>query len=175
MRKFLLALGIILAMLLRAPHAALAHFPATDGNVTAVLHVEPDDYPAAGQPETIYFIFSDQANHFKLSGCSCSLSISQQGEQLYYAPLTPPPSGPPSIYSTAGIPFSFPNSGSYYIRLVGKPESPGAFHAFNLSWNFRVASAAAPAQGTSATTVLAYFLAILGVFLLIGVFLFAFG
>src|SRR5476651_1625220 len=110
MRKALLLLSFSTGLfLVHLPRPAYAHFPQTDKNITAVLHVEPDDYPAAGQPEAIYFIFSDITNRFKLSKCICSLSITQGKKEFFYGRLDPPQSRGSTVYDTQGIPFSFPS------------------------------------------------------------------
>jgi hypothetical protein len=164
----------LVVFLLNPAHRAYAHFPATAGNITALLHIEPDDYPAAGQSGTIYFIFSDQTNHFQLAKCNCKLSISQQGQELYYAELSQPPAGQLTIYSTKGIPFTFSDQGSYSISISGRPSSAGALQPFSLNWNFYVAGAAKSDQGFSAGTFLRYFAAILIGFLILGLVLLLF-
>jgi hypothetical protein len=160
-------------LLIAHAHKAYAHFPETSGALTAILHVEPDDFPPAANPETIYFIFDDLSSKFNVADCSCNLSISEKGQPLYYAPLAPPSTDQLSIYSTRGIAFTFPNQDSYQIRLVGAPLKSSDFPAFSLNWNFHVGPKLNSSSGSSLNAILVIFAAILGALLLVGVVVFS--
>jgi len=160
---------IILALvaILVKPQGAAAHFPASSGSIEAVLHIEPDDNPAPGQPETIYFIFSDSAGRFKLADCICNLAISSQNKLLYYAPLQPPPAGQPTVYSTAGIPFSY-EPGLYDYKINARPRVAATFQAFSLSWSLPVSTVNGGGHGVEWGTFAAIFGLVLGVSVLLG-------
>ena len=148
-------------------HKVSAHFPATDNDITVVLHVDPEDDPAAGQPTTLGFIFSDITNRFKLADCVCVLSITERGQELYYSALTPPKNPKLSIYGDT-LAFTFPRRDTYYIALSGLPDTPGNFQPFNLHWNFRVDQAAVKSSGPSFGSFVHYFIAVFGILIAVG-------
>ena len=127
---FLVILGTIL---LRAP-VALAHFPATDKAMTVTLHIDPGDQPIAGQPAVLNFIYDDQLGKFTFQKCTCTVSIYEQGRQLF--------SGPSDADSTgvfgSSLPYIFGKADVYTIDLSGAPKDSGDFVPFKVSWNIRV-------------------------------------
>ncbi len=165
MRRWFLILITLAPLVALAPRVS-AHFPATSGTISAELHMEPDDNAVVGKPETLYLILNDAANRFSLADCACQLSLSRGGQPILYTRLNLPPAGQSTVYSTAGVPFTFAAAGDYHVTVTGQPLNPGSFQPFTLNWNFQ---AAAPATGSdfSAKTFLKYFAAILGIFLLV--------
>lgn len=156
--------------LLRSPLPAYAHFQATTGNLTAILHIEPDDNPTVGQAENLYLIFDDSAHQFRLADCTCSLSISRDGMTLS-SNLLQPPYSHDTVYDTAAIPFTFNQAGAYQITLTGRPSSPGAFKSFELKWSPQIGQAAEP-PGDSRSTLLKYLAIIVGILLILGLIVF---
>lgn len=120
-----------------SPRLALAHFSATDRDITAVLHVEPNDSPIPGQPVRVYFDIIDKTQNFTLSDCDCAVSISEHGKQIKEQSLPKTTEGNSGLWSTS-IPFVFPDRTRYDISISGNPISPNAFQPFHLSWNFLV-------------------------------------
>ncbi len=53
MNKYFLL--IIAAVLVVLPHIGFAHILSTDGRIGAVMHIDPDDNPIAGQPTKVLF------------------------------------------------------------------------------------------------------------------------
>jgi len=165
--KKLLAIMLVLAPLVVLVPKVSAHFPATSGTIIAELHVEPDDNPVVGKPQTLDLILSDSTEHFNIAGCACVLSISKDGQPLYFQPVNAPNTGKPTIYSTQGVPYTFATAGNYRITFSAQPLVKGDFEPFNLNWDLEVPTAA-ETSGFSVTTFIKYFAVILLIFLVIG-------
>jgi len=117
---------------------AEAHFPATDGDMTVTLHVDPNDDPTAGKQAHLYFLFDDDTNRFKLANCNCTVSVTELGKkQIYSQQLGAYKSSKPSIWG-ASLPYIFPERNVYKIVLTGNPQKTNEFQAFTLTWYFRV-------------------------------------
>lgn len=119
------------------PHTVFAHFPITEGNITTILHVDPNDSPIPGQQATLYFDILDETNKFNILNCLCTIRIFEDDKQIFQGRLSKTIGGNPSIWG-ASIPFIFPHRDVYKISLLGIPISSNLFQKFNLSWYFRV-------------------------------------
>ena len=119
------------------PNYSFAHFPATDGDMTVTLHVDPNDNPIPGQQANLYFLFDYARGNFSLTQCDCVVTITQQDKQILQQHLTQEHDSQPSIWG-AHIPFIFPTNDVYHIVLRGKPVNGHDFKSFHLSWYFRV-------------------------------------
>ncbi len=148
------------------PMKASAHYPASSGTIDAELHIDPQDNPTPGVPQKIYFIFSDSSDSFSLKNCQCNLSIGIGNQLQFYGPLQPP-STQLSVYSTAGIPFTF-NQGLYHFEITGQALAGEVFAPFDLSWNLQVNQPPAAGSDFSVSTFLSFFAAIAAVMLVIG-------
>ncbi len=121
-----------------------AHFLVTDKNIGAVLHVDPSDEPIAKAPSSFFFEFKDKENKFKPESCDCMFSIIE-GEKEIFSQTLFQNSTNPSLTS-ASIFYTFAQKDVYTVKVVGKPNTPGAFQSFTLVWNFRVDQEAQGAQ-----------------------------
>lgn len=128
---------IIFSIIYFFPLSVYAHFPRTDKSMTVTLHVDPNDDPIPGQQATLYFLFSDATKKFQLRNCTCAVSISEQGKQIYQQMPIEKRYTHPSIWGTS-IPYIFPKRDVYHIMLTGTPVHPNDFQPFTLSWDFRV-------------------------------------
>jgi hypothetical protein len=139
MKKYFFGLGILFSvcLFLFSPVVTYAHFPATDGNMTVTLHVDPDDDPVPTKQANLYFLFDDKTKKFTLANCNCVVTVTEQGKQIYQKSLAAYTSKTPSIWG-AHAPFIFPNRDVYQISLKGEPKTKNAFQPFSLTWNFRV-------------------------------------
>lgn len=139
MKKTLLSIFVIVSFFLFMPQQTFAHFPATDGDMTVTLHVDPNDDPLPGQQAHLYFLFNDKSKKFRLANCTCTVSISytEQGKQPYTQQLIENKDSKPSIWG-ANIPYIFPERNVYHIVLTGKPTTANTFKPFTVSWYFRV-------------------------------------
>jgi len=108
LRLFLLALALL-------PSIASAHTLQVDGDVGVLLHVEPDDAPAAGKDATIVAHLEDRQGRLggDCSGCGIELTISHDGLTLLHRPLT-------LADGIAEAPFQFPEGGTYQVSISGK-------------------------------------------------------
>lgn len=108
--------------------SAGAHVLETEGTIGAVLHIDPDDDPIAGEKSGIYFEIKDKTNRFKAQDCNCRLIIERAGQTIYDQPFT----------RSEGGEFTFPARDVYTVKAVGVPKSSGAFDSFQLSYDIRV-------------------------------------
>jgi hypothetical protein len=119
------------------PHTVYAHFPKTDGTITVVLHVDPNDDPIPGEQAHLYFLFKDTDKKFQLSSCNCIVTVSEDGKEILHKQLTETRDNKASIWG-ANIPFTFPDRNVYQITLSGNSIPQDSFQSFKLSWYFRV-------------------------------------
>ncbi|HZE86836.1 MAG TPA: hypothetical protein VE090_01380 [Methylomirabilota bacterium] len=109
------------------PPYADAHILASDKNIGALLHIDPDDTPVAGQQSGFFFDFKDKQNKFSSQDCDCTFLIVENGQTIYSQPLFQK-----SVF------YTFPKIDVYQIKIIGKPKTPNAFQPFTLSWDWRV-------------------------------------
>src|SRR5271156_4366379 len=119
MKRYIFSLSILALTILASfsPVPALAHFPATDGDMTVTLHVDPNDDPTPEKQAHLYFLFDDATNRFKLSTCTCTVSVTELGKQTYKQQLSSVKSSKPSIWG-ASLPYIFPERNVYHIVLT---------------------------------------------------------
>ncbi len=115
---------------------ASAHVWKTDGNMSVLLHVNPNDDPIAGKPADLWLQVTDTTNRFNAKNCQCSVSISEGGKTLLSAPLSLW-NGGPSIFAFS-VPFTFPDPAVYGIVVTGAPEGTSKFQNFRVQYNLRV-------------------------------------
>ncbi len=96
----------------------------------------PEDDPIAGEQSDFYFEFKDKENKFKPVDCDCTISILQSGKEIFSQQLFSNNTNP--SLSNASLSFTFPQRDVYKVRIVGKPNSPGAFNDFTLEYDLRV-------------------------------------
>jgi hypothetical protein len=124
-----------------------AHFLAADGNIGAVLHVDPNDEPIAGSLASFFFEFKDKENKFKPENCDCSFEIDENGKNIYSQPLYQNNNNP--SLTNASVFYTFPQRDVYQVKVIGKPLTPNAFQSFTLKWNFRVDQQASSETGST--------------------------
>jgi hypothetical protein len=135
--KYLSIILLILVFLTITFRNVYAHILKTDGSIGAVMHVTPEDDPIAGERSDFYFEFKDRNNKFKPENCDCIISILRSGKEIFSQPLFASNTDP--SLSNASLSFTFPQKDVYKIKVAGKPKSPGAFIAFTLEYDLRVA------------------------------------
>ena len=135
MKKLLIILFFALGFLTTA-NPVQAHFLATDKNIGAVLHVDPNDSPIAGEQASFFFELKDKQNKLTPKKCDCTFEIDENGQAIYSQPLFQS-NKKPSL-SNASVFYTFPKIDVYTIKIIGKPHTSGEFQSFILSWNFRV-------------------------------------
>src|SRR3989344_6963815 len=80
---FLIVLLTFSFLLLTSATNAFAHVLETDGNIGAILHVNPNDDPAALEPASFFFEFKDKSGQFNPSRCDCRVSITEAGKTIF--------------------------------------------------------------------------------------------
>ncbi len=114
-----------------------AHVLKTDGNIGAVLHINPDDDPIADQQTGFFFEFKDKQNKFTPQSCTCTFSVEEDGKTIFSQPLFQNNASP--SLENASVFFTFPERNVYQIKVAGSPTTPGAFQKFSLTYDVRVA------------------------------------
>lgn len=117
------------------PLAASAHVVKSDGQITALLHVNPYDEPFTGRPANLVFSVTDASSRFAAADCDCHLTVERDGHRLTDQTLAAKTSeyGPRAFV----VPYTFGASAVYTIRLAGRPRA-APFQAFALSYIVRV-------------------------------------
>lgn len=127
-----------------------AHVLKTSGSVGAVVHVSPEDDPIAGEPTDFFFEFKDKEGKFKPDNCDCKVVILKSGQEAYSSPLFQN-NADPSL-TNASFSYTFPEKDIYKVKVVGNPTTPGAFEAFNLEYDIRVARESENTKSSQNTT-----------------------
>lgn len=147
MRKLLIFLVCFFCNLLLFTSTVEAHVLVRDKNIGAVLHIDPDDDPIAGQQSGFFFEFKDTTNKFRPENCDCNFIVSENGQTVYSQPLFQNNDKP--TLTNASIFYTFPKRDVYQILVVGKPNTSGAFQPFTLHYDIRVDRVA---EGNATTT-----------------------
>jgi len=132
-RIILICIGLIVFGAMA--HHALAHVLKSDGDIGAVVHIDPEDDPIVGQPATFFFDFKDRTNKFSLGACTCTASITNRGQEVFSAPLAGVGSG---SELSPFFQYTFPEKSLYTVVVSGKPNVEGAFQPFTLRYDIRV-------------------------------------
>jgi len=128
----LLPLALLLVCIVAMP--ASAHVLEYDGDIAAVLHINPDDDPVSDRPTSYVLYFTDESNRFTLPACNCTVSIKENGRTIDTQQLA----DSSLVTSTNNYTFSKPDV--YYLVVTGKPIKSGTFQPFTLSYLIRVSS-----------------------------------
>ncbi len=140
-KKIILAAGLLLLFaIIHTSYFVIptyAHLLKTDGSIGAVLHIDPDDDPVAGQQAGFFFEFKDKQNKFTPRNCDCTFSITEDGKEIFSQALFANNANP--SLDNASLFFTFPERNVYQVKVSGKPNSPNAFQAFTLVYDIRVA------------------------------------
>ena len=141
--RFLTGPSLLATLLLAAP--ALAHEVVRDGNVGALLHIEPADAPTVGKPNTTWFDTHQRGGKaITLANCTCAVSIYSGSVKPGAKPVSSPVLRTEKNRLTADLVFA--RQGAYTIVLTGKPKAGATFNAFRLQWVVRADLPGAPAD-----------------------------
>ncbi len=113
-----------------------AHMSQEEDEITIVMHAEPDDRPLANQETTLHFQIDDPSKEFKVSNCSCIVTVFRNGKKIMSKPATEV-RDQKSLYS-ASTKIVFDQEGSYEVRLDGSPITTGEFHPLSAKFNLEV-------------------------------------
>lgn len=139
MKRVLTAAACCLIMSFIFVSPALAHIAVQDGNVFAVLHIDPGDSPIVGEPAKLHFDFSDSKEQFDVSKCDCAVTISSKGTVLFDKKTTEPEFD--NDKESITLTYTFPEKAVYTIVAYGKTSnvnSVATSTSFKLSYDIRV-------------------------------------
>jgi hypothetical protein len=142
--SFVAYIFIAMVFLVNVP-AISAHVLETGGSVGAVLHIDPGDDPAAGEPAYFFLELKDTQKRFRPQDCECSVSILRAGTEIHKQGLYD--NGQPDKPNEASFSFTFPEPDVYAVKVSGKPVG-NSFTPFTLTYDIRVSRTA---TGTTAS------------------------
>lgn len=131
MKKIYFCLAFVFIAITVSP-AAQAHVLKFDNGIGAVLHMDPQDDPVAGELTRFYFEFSDKTGTFDAQTCDCSVEVSRNNVTLEKLAVRT------DSREALAAQFTFPLRGAYQITVSGSPKNSGAFPSFTLSYVVRV-------------------------------------
>ncbi len=109
---------------------ASAHVVENGKQVSAILHIQPDDDPVAGKDTRLQFTFASSANIFAVRNCDCSVILVQDQQEVAHVTLMGT--------DTVGIAqVTFPLMGAYEVILHGNSRDT-SFQPFTLTYTTRV-------------------------------------
>ncbi len=114
MKKYLLSL-VCLVLVTAWTTSVSAHVLLRDAraDIGAVLHINPDDDPIAGQTSQLYFDLQDKNSQVRIAYSGYELIIADERNGAVTVPLTV--SG-----STLQVEYTFPSQGLYRLTLRSK-------------------------------------------------------
>ncbi|GEM47851.1 hypothetical protein [Deinococcus cellulosilyticus] len=124
-----------LLLLLLGFTPVLAHDIEKDGNVGALIHIEPDDAPVVGSNVTWFEVNQKGGIPITLKNCLCTLKVYAGAYKEGAKAQSNPKLLTDKNHLKATI--KFPASGAYTLVLSGKPQAGAEFNAFTLQWVVR--------------------------------------
>lgn len=124
---------LVSAGLLIDPSNTIAHQQTMISNVQAVVHLEPDDSPYAGEPSFTWFhLINANDETIPLADCTCNLVVYDSQNQ----PIANPQLSEADVEEherpiTTTI--TFPSAGSYQLVFTGQPKQENLFEPFELT------------------------------------------
>lgn len=119
------------------PQKVFAHILKYDGSIGAVIHVEPEDDPIAGENTNLFFEFKDKEKKFNPADCDCRIIVNQNGTEIYSGDILAGNNNP--TLTNIGFKYIFPTIGIFNIVVNGNPKTSESFQNFSLSYDIRVA------------------------------------
>lgn len=111
-----------------------AHQLKRDGDVGALMHIEPTDNPQAGVPATVWFALVKKGGQkIPLKECTCTLTVENGPQRLFSPQLIPGTAGEAKGSPSAQV--NFPKKGNYLLVLSGTGKQ---FKPFTLRWKVRI-------------------------------------
>lgn len=114
-----------------------AHQTKSDGTISAILHVNPDDDPIIGEPSRIGIEIKDKTKQFKFEECDCRVYVKTAAGMLFGKSI----SDKEIVFmgrDTVSFEYIFKSKGIYTIELVGNPTAKASFEKFDFSYDIRV-------------------------------------
>ncbi len=144
MQRLIIVLSISLLLALcstaMSPWLASAHVLESSNGVGAIIHIDPDDDPIAGERSVFYFEFKDKNDKFLASDCDCTMTVRQDDLVLKTEKLK----AIGKLSASASL--TLPEQGLYTIKVAGRPLQPEKFTNFAFDYTFRVSRGVAAAR-----------------------------
>lgn len=134
MKKVVLICFLLLCIF---PSTVSAHILETDGSIGAVLHIDPEDDPIAGEKANIHLSFKDKDNLLQPILGSCLLIVLRDNHEVFREELFDS-NNHHGVLNDIHTEYVFPSIGVYTIVLEGKPHREGGFQPFKLEYDIRV-------------------------------------
>lgn len=134
-----MTLLLLVCSFLLSSGLAEAHSIKSDSGYTAVLHIDPDDDPLAGQPAVLNFLIGKDNGSYNQNDYSISVNVSAGGKQPQHLALQP------EVFGDAadGIAhYTFSSINVYTIDLRGQLITDPSTQ-FHMRYIVRVAGASA--------------------------------
>ena len=126
---------IFLSTLLLLATNVSAHEIKSDGDMSVLLHMEPQDSPVVNESATLFFSFTEANNKFKIEDCNCSVKIFSNDQEINSTQLTQQPDGyGDNVLSMNMI---FPAKNIYIVQLSGSSKT-NSFAHFAINYGVRV-------------------------------------
>lgn len=118
---------VVPAIAHQAQHQSTA---AGDGEMEAMIHLDPSDSPAAGSPSETWFVLKANNMPVPLANCNCEVMIYDSRNQMIMHGL---PLSETMIDGQAAIAteITFPLPGAYTVVLSGQAQD-GSFEPFEI-------------------------------------------
>jgi hypothetical protein len=129
-----MSLLVWLSLLFLSP--VQAHQLESDGTIGAVLHVEPNDSPRAGEAAKFHFDFRDTAGRFRAAACQCLAIVTAQGKEVATSTILP------AGEISGSFQVVLPESGAYTVQVIGTPVDSTSFQPFSLRYVVRAEGSA---------------------------------
>jgi hypothetical protein len=121
--------AVAVALICCAP--AQAHVLESDGDVSAVLHIAPDDAPLAGRATDLSLAFTSSAAGFDINNYHITVQLLRSDKVLTSSQLQSDSGS--SRDGSASV--TFPEAGAYRLQVSGQPTAGG--RAFTLRFSVR--------------------------------------
>jgi len=148
-KKFIL-LTASTFLFLHFTQTTFAHVLKTDNTIGAILHIDPEDEPIAGEPSNLFFVLKDKKNHFATKNCECTITIKQNETIIKRQTITADPKNQTTIIFT----YTFPKKDIYQVIMSGTPKQRNTFQRFSLTYDIRVAREKKEKNNTQTTPLL---------------------
>lgn len=126
-----LAVMVILAAGMTTARPVSAHTEESDGTLSAVLHIYPDDHLKSKTPTTYRLSFTDSAGQFSLMHCDCTAEFKDNDQVISSEKLVP------INPTTSANGVTFPRAGIYELVVSGQSVQSDSFKPFVLTFSLK--------------------------------------
>lgn len=114
-----------------------AHVHEKDGDISALIHITPDDRPVESEDAIIHFGIQENEKNIIVENCDCEVILKKEGKEVQRYELTEG-LGEEALLYNANVPLKFPTSGAYEIILTGNYQGTDSAKPFTLNFATRV-------------------------------------